>query len=339
MSRVLPGTQSVEQLRAILGDREETRTWLDHLDEIGAPPFDVNLPRPDDAAPVFLDLAVPHDEFDKLVWLLPHPVRTPGIWWLLERAVHSVVRTIGHIEAPPGFPVLPRELGELRRYFYFYVLLAVRPYTQAFHRDLGITEETSRRTLVDIGRKMSVHRKNHGKGGIDAPTWLTHHMRGQLYQLGRLQYERVHLEGRLRESINAAGIEFTESDVALSVHITDFSGPLSPAACDASFVQVKPFFDRYFPGTPARIAICISWMLDPQLDHYMKPSANIIRFKDRFHLAFVPEPNNRGIQQFVFGMLDAEIDELPQATSLERAVVEHIVAGKHWHGGAGWLEL
>jgi hypothetical protein len=30
---------------------------------------------------------------------------------------------------------------------------------------------------------------------------------------------------------------------------------------------------------------------------------------------------------------------LPQATSLERAVVEHIVAGRNWTGGAGWLEL
>jgi hypothetical protein len=339
MSRVLPGTQSVEQLREILGADDATRGWLAHLDETGAPPFLVTLPTPDDAAPVFLDLAVPHDEFDKLVWLLPHPERTPGIWWLLERAVHSVVRTIGQIEPPPSFPPLPRQLGELRRYFYFYVLLAVRPHTLAFHQQLGIPADMSRHTLVDIGRKMSVHRKNYGKGGIDAPGWLTHHMRGQLYQLGRLQYERVRLGPEFLEPLNNAGVSFGPDDIALSVHITDFSGPLSPAACDASFARVKPFFNEYFPETPPRIAICISWMLDAQLDVYMRPDANIIQFKNRFTPAFVPEPNNRGIQQFVFGMLDAEIDELPQATSLERAVVSHIVSGKHWHGGAGWLEL
>ena len=78
---------------------------------------------------------------------------------------------------------------------------------------------------------------------------------------------------------------------------------------------------------------------DAQLDEYMPPTANIIRFKNRFRPAYVPAPNNRGILQFVFGMLDAEIDELPQATSLERAVVSHIVSGRNWHGGAGWLEL
>ena len=339
MARVLPGVQSVEQVRLLLERDDATRDWLEHLDAIGAPDFEVRLPRADDAAIVFLDLGVPHDEFDKLIWLLPDPHRTPGIWWLLERATHSVVRTIGQIPSPPRFPSLPREFGELRRYFFFYVLLAVRPFTLQFHQQLGIPQDISRRTLVDIGRKMSVHRKNYGKGGIDTPSWLTHHMRGQLYQLGRLQFERTHPWGGFPEAFAAAGIPITAEDVVLSVHITDFSGPLSPAACDASFAQVLPFFDQYFPETPATIAICESWMLDPQLDEYMKPQANIMQFKARFTPAYTPGPNNRGIQQFVFGMLDAEIDELPQATSLERAVVSHIVEGRDWTGGAGWLDL
>jgi hypothetical protein len=339
MSRVLPGVQSIDRLRELLLRDEACAAWLQHLDEIGDPQYAVSLPRPDDAAPVFLDLAVPHDEVDKLVWLMPDPERTPGIWWLLERATHSVVRTIGDLPMPPSFPTLPRELGELRRYFYFYVLLAVRPHTLALHRKLGIPDDVSRHTLVDIGRKMSVHRKNYGKGGIDAPHWLTHHMRGQLYALGRLQFERVHLWDDMRTAIRNAGVEVAEDEVALSVHITDFSGPLSPAACDASFAMARPFFDRYFPDTPSRIAICISWMLDPQLDEYLRPSSNIIQFKNRFTQAFDLQPNNRSILQFVFGMLDAEIDELPQATSLERAVVSHIVGGRTWRGGAGWMQL
>jgi hypothetical protein len=114
---------------------------------------------------------------------------------------------------------------------------------------------------------------------------------------------------------------------------------LSPAACDASFAKAKPFFRQHFPDDPVRIAICLSWMLDAQLDEYMSSAANIIQFKNRFTPAYVPEANNRGIRQFVFGMLDAEIDELPQATSLERSVVRHIVSGRDWHGGAGWLML
>jgi len=341
MSRVLPGIQSVDRLREILAQEEETAGWLAHLDEVGPPPDPVSLPRPDDAAPVFLDLAVPHDEVDKLIWLMPDKERTPGVWWLLERATHSVTRTIGQIPTPPRFPALPRELGELRRYFYFYVLLAARPQTLAFHERLGIPEAISRHTLVDIGRKMSVHRKNYGKGGIDAPGWLTHHMRGQLYALGRLQFERVDLERdqRISTAIREAGMPIDAGEVALSVHITDFSGPLSPVACDASIARARPFFDRYFPDTPVRYALCHSWMLDPQLDHYLNVGANTIQFKNRFRQAGVGEPNNRGILQFVFGMLDAELDELPQSTSLERAVVSHIANGHDWRGSSGWFIL
>ncbi len=341
MSRVLPGSYSLDRLRELLYHDESTREWLAHLDEIGAPSFTVSLPRPDDAAPVFLDLAVPHDEVDKLIWLMPDPVRTPGMWWLLERAAHSVVRTIGDIPTPPRFPALPRALGELRRYFYLYVLLAVRPHTLEFHRSIGIPDEISRHTLVDIGRKMSVHRKNYGKGGIDAPGWLTHHMRGQLYALGRLQFERVILETEdpIPQAIRAAGLPVDPGEVALSVHITDFSGPLSPVASDASIARAKPFFDRYFPQTPARYALCHSWMLDSQLDQYLSASSNIIQFKNRFRQAGDHQPDNRGTLQFVFGMLDADIDELPQSTSLERAVVSHIVSGNDWRGGSGWFTL
>ncbi len=339
MSRSAPLGHSIEQIRAVLGQDDAGRTWLQHLDEIGPPPFEVSLPHRDFAVPVFIDLSIPHDEFDTLIWYLPDPQQSPGVWWLLERATHSVVRTVGQIPPPPWFPPLPRELGPFRSYFYFYVLLAARPHTLAFHREMGIPDDISRHTLADIGRKFAVHRKNHRKGGIDTPAWLTHHMRGQLYQLGRLQFERVHPWEKLAVAMREAGLELPDSEVMLSVHITDFSGPLSPAACDDSFSRAREFFSSHFPDCPARYAVCSSWMLDPQLTGYLSPDANLIRFQQRFTPAYVPGPSNRGILQFVFGLLDAEIDDLPQTSSLERAVVGHLKAGHSWHGGVGWLML
>ncbi|HYI24500.1 MAG TPA: acyltransferase domain-containing protein [Thermomicrobiales bacterium] len=339
MARSTPLGHSVEQIRDFLSQDESSRAWLDHLDEIGPSPVPITLPSSDHAALDFLDLSVPHDDIDTLIWFLPDPGRTPGVWWLLDRAAHSVSRTVGQVPPPPWFPALPRELGEFRRYFYFYVLLAVRPLTLEYHRKLGIPPDISRHTLTDLGRKFTVHRKNHGTGGIDTPAWLTHHLRGQLYQLGRLQFERVHAWDKLRDGMRAAGCCLAEDEVLLSVHITDFSGPLSPAACDASFDRARSFFAQVFPETPARYAICSSWMLDPQLAEYLKPSANVIQFQNRFTPAYRPDPGNRGILQFVFGMLDAEIDDLPQTTSLERAVVGHLKAGRSWRGGVGWLML
>jgi hypothetical protein len=164
-------------------------------------------------------------------------------------------------------------------------------------------------------------------------------MRGQLYQLGRLQFERAHPWGKLHDGMRSAGEDVADTDVVLSVHITDFSGPLTPANCDDSFDQARSFFATYFPETPPKYAVCSSWMLDPQLAEYLSPESNLIRFQRRFTPAYQPGTSNRGILQFVFGMLDADIDDLPQTTTLERAVVGHLRSGRSWHGGVGWLML
>jgi hypothetical protein len=336
---MMPWSHSVEQICDVLSQDESGRAWIAHLREIGDPPEPIVLPSVDQAAEVLLDLSVPHDEIDLLIRNLPDPERHPGAWWLIERGAHAMVRTIGQLPPPPWFPTLPRELGAFRRYFFFYVLLAATPFTRAFHASLGIPEDVSRHTLADFGRKIAVHRKNHGMGGIDSPGWLMHHIRGQIYQLGRLQFERVHPSENLVEGMRAAGCTIPDDEVLLSLHITDFSGPLSPAACDASIDHARAFFARHFPGTPARYAICASWMLDPQLGEYLAPDSNIIRFQNRFTLAFQSDPNNRGILQFVFGKLGAEIDDLPQDTRLERSVVQHIRQGRSWRGGVGWFML
>jgi hypothetical protein len=42
---------------------------------------------------------------------------------------------------------------------------------------------------------------------------------------------------------------------------------------------------------------------------------------------------------FVFGRPDAPLDTLPRDTTLQRAIIDHQLAGRHWHGGAGWFEI
>ncbi|MBI3971100.1 MAG: hypothetical protein HY332_07400, partial [Chloroflexi bacterium] len=48
------------------------------------------------------------------------------------------------------------------------------------------------------------------------------------------------------------------------------------------------------------------------------------------------------ILRFDFGRTTPALDRLdalPRRTTLERAIVRHLKAGRHWHGGAGWLRL
>ncbi len=330
----------VDRIKELLGSDPAMVRWLEHLEAIGAPDFDVVLPPAAELAPVLLDLAVPHEDIDALVAMLPALERSPELWWLLERSAYALVRQMGTVGWPPMFPTLPASLGAIGRYFFVYVFLAVLPHVRAFHRTRGILDDVGRRTLADLGRNMAVHRRRHGDGGLSVPFWLMLHFRGAIYDLGRLQFERARLGNRTGRAIAEAGMPYGPGDPVLGVHIPAFYGPLSPQACDTSFARAREFFARHFPEETYRIATCHSWLLDPGLAEYLPEDANIIRFQRRFQLAHRPEePDDESILRFVFGRTGPTLDDLPQRTLLERAVVAHLKAGGHWHGGAGWLEM
>jgi hypothetical protein len=323
----------VEQLTA----DESTHDWIGYLRDLPTPD-PVSLPDRDQLAPILLDLAVPHEDIDGLVAGLPTPERDPELWWLLERATSSLTRTMGEIDGPPAFPVLPERLG-LGPFFYVYVFVAALPAVRAFHASRGVPAEVSRRTFADLGRNLAVFRWRNGTGGLGVPFWLMNHFRGKLYDLGRMQFERVKLGGRTGTSVSEAGLPYGQGDVGLSVHIPEFSGPLSPAACDASFAAARAFFPRHFPDEPLGVAACYSWLLDPQLAEYLRPESNIVRFQRRFTYSHDLGDADADTLEFVFGQRAPDLDLLPQETTLQRAIVAHLRAGRHWHGGASWTDL
>ncbi len=112
------------------------------------------------------------------------------------------------------------------------------------------------------------------------------------------------------------------------------------AACDRSLERAREFFARCYPEERYAIATCHSWLLDPQLQERLPPASNILRFQRRFQIAYVsPEEFDQGTLGFVFGDPDQPLDALPRRNSLERAIVDHLRAGEHWHVGHGWFEL
>jgi hypothetical protein len=329
----------VATIRARLCEDERTRAWIEHLEGIGEPTVEISLPTADDLPPILLKLTVPHEDINDVVAMMPSRERSPEAWWLLERSVQVLVRTMGANDWPPNFPALSEDMGSWRRYFYVYVFLAALPHVRAFHRAREIPDETSWRTLADLGRNMAVHRWRHGVGGLHSPSWLRQHFHGAIYDLGRLQFERITLDARIGEAIRAAGLPCRPGDPTLSVHIPEFSGPLTPSMCDASFARAKNFFTRHFPEERYEVAICDSWLLDKQLAEYLPGDANILRFQRRFQPAYRPDDDDEAILEFVFGRATIALDKLPRRTTLERAIVAHLKAGRHWHGGVGWLRL
>lgn len=304
--------------------------FLDELSAMEPEPGAARLPDPAGAAALLSRLRVSDADIAEAVPALPAPETQAELWWLLERCRHRLVSDLGggaDLRIP--WPDLPTKLGPAGRYFYLAVLLACLPDVRRFHADHGVPDEVAWATLGDVGEKVGLHRRFHGVGGLDRQNWLTLHFRGVLYALGRLQFNLTEIPAGTRG--------LTAGAPALGVHIPE-TGPMSPEACDESFRRAPGFFARHL-GVECRFAICGSWLLDDQLAEYLPATSNIIRFQRRFRLIPDTSDGDADIIGFVFRRTDPDLDDLPQLTSLQRAVVTHLRSGRHWRLRFGWLRL
>ncbi|WP_030332837.1 acyltransferase domain-containing protein [Micromonospora parva] len=283
------------------------------------------LPPKADAAPILDRLAVPPDDAAEIMagWPEPgSPLWTAELRWLLDRSIAAVRADLGGYDWLPPGPELPRERGPAWRYLYVYAYLALVDVVRGYHSDHGVPDAVSWVTLADLGRNLAVDRRMRGDGWPVMQSWLTLHSRGGLYELGRLQYQR--------------------GDGALGLHVPE-SGPLTPQAVTASLDEARAFFPRHFPDERYTVFSCGSWLLDPQLREYLPEDSNILRFQRRFELE--PHQESEGpdadieMLRFGFRTLITPLDELPRRTVLQRAIIDHLRDGGHWHWRRGHFPI
>jgi hypothetical protein len=333
-----------------LGLPEDLAQWLDSLDSLGPPAGGLLLPRGQEAAQLIGRLGVVEPDLTEIVQALPDQDRDPELWWLLERAYHLVRNGIGDWEAVTWLPSLPPHLGLPGRCFWVFVFLAAAGDVHSWHSQRGIDDRVSWETLADLGRHVSRFRRRTGDTGLDSQFWIGLTFRGALYDLGRLQFSpyrlRTGMAGPLfwyeGPDLQARGPDFQPGAPVLGVHVPA-GEPLTPAACDESFLAASTFFRRYFPDRPeasGQVATCTSWLLDEQLADYLRPDSNIVRFQRRFTLVPGAREDDDEVFRFVFERVPhGSLDELSPRTELERALVRHVRDGGHWRVRTGWLEF
>lgn len=278
-------------------------------------------------------LDVPPHAIDEIIAGLPSPATTPYAWWLLERLHHKLTDMQGVAFLPPWPTPIAGE-DPLTRYFHVYVFVAALPHIRRLHADRGISPEVTRATLADLGLQVAHYQRWKGFAGFDGAFWLWQHFRALMFRLGRLQFtdERIDFDP-------APGAGFARGDPSLGIHIPA-AGPLTPGGADDALAQARTFFRKHFPERVYRIGTCSSWMLDPQLAVYLPAKSNIVMFQQRFTLVedWV-RPGDEDLMRFVFGIVPERIADLPQTTTLERAVVRHLRDGNHWNIRLGWLDV
>jgi hypothetical protein len=221
--------------------------------------------------------------------------------------------------------------------------------TRERHKEFGVPDDISWETLSYVGRAMKAYRSKHQSAGIELSRWDWLRFSAWLYQVGRLEvtpyWLLTHPEaaGPLfwydAETTAQLGPGFKKGDAALGIHIPA-TDPLMPQACSESLRRMQTAFHNLQPDGPPRIVTCTSWLLDEQLAEYLPADSNIISFQRRFTLVPGARDNDEAVLHFVFGsQRPKELNALPQSTTLERAVVEHLRRGHAWRVRTGWLQL
>ena len=84
---------------------------------------------------------------------------------------------------------------------------------------------------------------------------------------------------------------------------------------------------------------CSSWLLDPSLADVLPADSNLVRFQRRWNLYGEGRENDDEVVFFVFRRRGGDQAGLPRDTTLQRAVLDRIDAGGHWHSWSGTLPL
>lgn len=130
---------------------------------------------------------------------------------------------------------------------------------------------------------------------------------------------------------------FAPGSPALNMHIPA-KADLNAAAIDTSLAGAHDFFKRI--QYPCTVALCESWLLDPQLLQWLYPGSSIAGFAARFARFRVYSAGSWG-HRFLFGS-DRTPDQITDAdakTSLQKAVLRHWRSGGALYDTGGVIKI
>ncbi len=138
--------------------------------------------------------------------------------------------------------------------------------------------------------------------------------------------------------LNAADWEpiLEKGDPVLDTHIPA-TGPMGHQACGESHQWAQRFYPSHYPDWAFKAFICSSWLLDPQLQIYLKPTSNVVLYQKEFFLHPKPGANDNQHFERVFGGPVSDLDAAPQESSMQRALIKHCKAGGRWRLGCSIL--
>ncbi|MEN6548998.1 MAG: acyltransferase domain-containing protein [Armatimonadia bacterium] len=124
-------------------------------------------------------------------------------------------------------------------------------------------------------------------------------------------------------------------DTVLEMHIPG-GGNFTPDLCRESMERAVDFFPRYFPDKPFVGLGCMSWILNPQIAQIYRPDSNMVLWQQEMYLYPIASSGRDGLH-FLFARDDIDPATAPRDTSMRRAYLDWLAAGKRLMGGGAFI--
>lgn len=201
--------------------------------------------------------------------------------------------------------------------------------TKNFYKSHGISDDIFLNTMSDI----RIWCENNQNKGLKNYRWITTHLKGELFRIGRLQFQFYTC---CNDSLDYKRLPFDYGEKVIYIHIPQ-GEKLIYQDCINSINNAKTFFKTYFSDYKYRYFFCESWLLYENNREFMKKESNILKFASLFDIAYSVDDGSQAVER-IFGekMKDAEL--YPEKTSLQKSAKEYIIRNNKLGLGIGTIK-
>jgi hypothetical protein len=143
------------------------------------------------------------------------------------------------------------------------------------------------------------------------------------------------VKSQITLSLDEWSVALSPGDPVLEMHIPE-GDPLSLESCGSSMRRALDFFPVYEPDKPFAGIASTSWIFNTQLEEMLSTTSNLVRYQHELHLFPVPTNGRAGLY-FMFYQNEIDPSTAPRDTSLKRAVLDHLAAGKPLRSGGMFM--
>lgn len=203
------------------------------------------------------------------------------------------------------------------------IYLAAACITRKNYARAGVSDNVFVETMKCFNRFLQEANLRGNKYIFDRGFWAWRHLCCKIFRLGTLEFEIYEITEKCSKAPN-----LPPKTCVLSVHIPS-DAVLQTDVLNKAYTEAERFFKQegaaFCDGNEPKAIICGTWLLSSQLNSLLKPTSGIKQFSADYEL-YDEKLENGSVYTWLFNGKTI-LDEMPQYTSLQKAVVKHLQNG------------